>query len=203
MYAVQRAKDMSSESQTRLIDCESRDCCNVATYPLGGRMPYMRCGQCRVAFYCSKECQVAHWRHHKPICNQYNADKALRGNWKRFDSSAALMVDLKRFKRFMSDAMKQRRFTDRRGALSLEFRTMEDMDKAIAMLAQSHGFGELSMAFVKLDTFQASYMSDFPRLEMLAYPLDSRFIVCIQMPMGDGSREKLSKFVSLSYVNDE
>lgn len=31
--------------------------------------PLKKCSQCLVVCYCSKECQVAHWRDHKPICN--------------------------------------------------------------------------------------------------------------------------------------
>ena len=27
-----------------------------------------RCGQCKQVFYCSKECQTAHWKTHKRQC---------------------------------------------------------------------------------------------------------------------------------------
>jgi hypothetical protein len=30
--------------------------------------PLMRCGQCRIAHYCSKECQKSDWKSHKRIC---------------------------------------------------------------------------------------------------------------------------------------
>jgi hypothetical protein len=33
----------------------------------------LRCGKCRVANYCSRDCQVAHWKMHKAQCNAHDA----------------------------------------------------------------------------------------------------------------------------------
>jgi hypothetical protein len=28
-----------------------------------------KCSACRKVYYCNRECQVAHWKHHKPVCD--------------------------------------------------------------------------------------------------------------------------------------
>lgn len=33
-----------------------------------GGPKFMRCGRCRIRFYCSKECQINDWPHHKKMC---------------------------------------------------------------------------------------------------------------------------------------
>jgi hypothetical protein len=35
---------------------------------------YPACGRCRMVNYCSKECQRAHWKMHKPFCSQFVRD---------------------------------------------------------------------------------------------------------------------------------
>ena len=34
----------------------------------------LRCKKCRVAKYCNRDCQVAHWKKHKKICKESNGD---------------------------------------------------------------------------------------------------------------------------------
>jgi hypothetical protein len=36
------------------------------------------CGNCRVARYCSKECQVQHWQQHMPVCNAVKRAEKVR-----------------------------------------------------------------------------------------------------------------------------
>ena len=38
----------------------------------------LKCGRCRIARYCNKECQVNHWKVHKNICEESNHEDATR-----------------------------------------------------------------------------------------------------------------------------
>lgn len=40
-----------------------------------GKFGKKKCGNCRVAKYCSKECQRVHWKEHKPICRKVTKTK--------------------------------------------------------------------------------------------------------------------------------
>ena len=42
--------------------------CNKMDCSLDFQNSLMRCSRCKGAFYCSRECQVADWKRHKPIC---------------------------------------------------------------------------------------------------------------------------------------
>src|SRR5688572_32557850 len=46
----------------------TRDCNGCNKSRLGGRGGRWRCGRCRVAVYCNRECQRAHWPEHKKVC---------------------------------------------------------------------------------------------------------------------------------------
>lgn len=190
--------------RTFIVECESPACSKVTAYqPGGGRMPYKRCAQCKIANYCSRECQVAHWPQHRASCEKYGADRAITESWQRFGSNFTRMVDLKVFKRIMSDTMKQRGFVTRRGALALEFKTLKEMDDAVEKLSQPYEFCKLSMAFFDVETFRKSGARPEVIRDMETYPLDRKFFVYMQMPAGGGSRENLMNFVSLPYVKDE
>jgi hypothetical protein len=39
--------------------------CNKTTFGKGMK----KCGACRKAHYCNRECQEAHWQQHKLVCN--------------------------------------------------------------------------------------------------------------------------------------
>ena len=41
----------------------------------------LRCGRCRNAFYCSAECQKAHWKEHKPHCRKEEPGKTFESAW--------------------------------------------------------------------------------------------------------------------------
>ena len=38
----------------------------------------LKCGRCRIARYCNKECQVNHWKVHKNICEESNHEDATK-----------------------------------------------------------------------------------------------------------------------------
>lgn len=40
------------------------------------KLDLMQCSQCRSYYYCSKECQVSHWKTHKKECKQVEILKA-------------------------------------------------------------------------------------------------------------------------------
>lgn len=42
----------------------TRECCYCSKV----RYKYKKCGQCRLAFYCSPDCQTRHWPKHKETC---------------------------------------------------------------------------------------------------------------------------------------
>lgn len=60
-------------------------CSNIGT----SEAPLLSCSRCRVAHYCSRECQRAHWRTHKPNCRK--ATKAER------DLSMSVLMATDRF----------------------------------------------------------------------------------------------------------
>lgn len=39
-----------------------------------------RCGKCGVARYCDRDCQVAHWPEHKPVCKQVREEASQAGD---------------------------------------------------------------------------------------------------------------------------
>ena len=42
---------------------------------LCGLASTMKCGGCREAHYCTRACQKAHWREHKLLCQQIQAER--------------------------------------------------------------------------------------------------------------------------------
>jgi len=43
--------------------------CGAAPAPEGGKLA--ACARCLVARYCSRDCQLAHFKQHKPFCKQW------------------------------------------------------------------------------------------------------------------------------------
>ncbi|KAJ6619787.1 hypothetical protein B0H10DRAFT_1876702 [Mycena sp. CBHHK59/15] len=54
-----------------------RPCGNCNKPPLTGDKPFAKCGKCKITHYCSRQCQIAHWKEHKPICKERVATAAL------------------------------------------------------------------------------------------------------------------------------
>ena len=50
--------------------CTYADCCRLMEQDLKecGRSPFLRCGQCRLAYYCNADCQRADWPTHRQNC---------------------------------------------------------------------------------------------------------------------------------------
>ena len=72
---VQRAIDRETAPapfvsvRTRIVDGKiiDRKCANCGDWDRTGKS-YMRCSVCMQVYYCSKGCQVAHWKEHKTVC---------------------------------------------------------------------------------------------------------------------------------------
>ena len=56
----------SKKSNARLLR-ERHSRCNHCGY-IGKEGALQKCGRCKDAYYCSKECQVEHWKLHKKEC---------------------------------------------------------------------------------------------------------------------------------------
>lgn len=56
--------------------CSAPGCPLMARGETPGKL--MACERCRVAQYCSKQCQAADWRAHKPVCGQCASIATLR-----------------------------------------------------------------------------------------------------------------------------
>ena len=57
---VENQKDL----RRKCIQCDKDQDLNGSNSP-----PMMRCSRCHIAVYCSKECQIIHWREgHKRVC---------------------------------------------------------------------------------------------------------------------------------------
>jgi hypothetical protein len=65
-----------------------RHCCNNPSCLNLGRLseaalvakPRSRCSRCKACYYCSKECQLAAWRLHKPVCKRLQEAAAAAAN---------------------------------------------------------------------------------------------------------------------------
>uniref|UniRef100_A0A383VVR0 MYND-type domain-containing protein n=1 Tax=Tetradesmus obliquus TaxID=3088 RepID=A0A383VVR0_TETOB len=57
--------------------CNSPECLNMAEMSekqlAGGTGT--RCSTCQAVFYCSRECQLAHWKQHKRLCKQLSGGR--------------------------------------------------------------------------------------------------------------------------------
>ena len=48
-------------------DPKCEECGDAATF---------RCSKCKIAWYCSRDCQLRQWKKHKPICKLFTEAKA-------------------------------------------------------------------------------------------------------------------------------
>ena len=70
--APARARYRHPSQQTALADPT-----HTACFECGGTLAERKvCAKCKVARYCSKECQTAHWRSHKALCKKLCAAAA-------------------------------------------------------------------------------------------------------------------------------
>lgn len=56
---------------------DNDECANCHRRAAAGEPSYKRCGKCKNAYYCSRDCQVGHWRVHKTKCQSTQDSKAL------------------------------------------------------------------------------------------------------------------------------
>ena len=58
-------------------------CCNRCEAISGGKTPVTLnlCAKCKSVMYCSRECQVADWKEHKPICRGEKKPLAIEGGY--------------------------------------------------------------------------------------------------------------------------
>eukprot|EP00877_Chromochloris_zofingiensis_P002270 jgi/Chrzof1/12043/Cz06g19070.t1 len=58
------------------VVADKKRCCWHCGMRQEGPEPLSKCSVCRVARYCSRECQVAHWKAHKKECPDLTKQKA-------------------------------------------------------------------------------------------------------------------------------
>ncbi|KIY60670.1 hypothetical protein CYLTODRAFT_460550 [Cylindrobasidium torrendii FP15055 ss-10] len=88
--------DLRKQACARLINAAlSKSCaapgCKETTTTQDRR--FQACGQCHIALYCSKQCQVAAWKHfeipHRPICHSLKAiNQKLEVDWMKIGTAA-------------------------------------------------------------------------------------------------------------------
>jgi len=49
-------------------------CASCQSTQAGRANPLKQCAKCKKAYYCSRECQKADWKSHKPVCRAVNAE---------------------------------------------------------------------------------------------------------------------------------
>jgi hypothetical protein len=69
------------DAKYKQVKCTPKmgECCNhkcSLRYNKVERSAMMSCGRCRIAHYCSTQCQKAHWKDHKEECEEYVKEKA-------------------------------------------------------------------------------------------------------------------------------
>lgn len=61
------SKGLKIQQAAGQISCCNPACLKVATVAV----PLKKCSKCRTACYCCRECQLAHWPHHKVACKRH------------------------------------------------------------------------------------------------------------------------------------
>lgn len=66
-------EEILGRKQSDILIRESSCCtmCNIDPETFGKKL--LKCSNCMITFYCSKECQAAHWKAHKKICREFCA----------------------------------------------------------------------------------------------------------------------------------
>lgn len=58
------------------------ECANCGVRAAGEKR-LMKCGRCREAHYCSKECQTKHWNIHRKMCDESTQESIMVGGTNR------------------------------------------------------------------------------------------------------------------------
>jgi hypothetical protein len=127
--------------------------------------PHMSCGRCKVSRYCSRECQVAHWKDHKAICKIISSNRPKPTKLME-DSSARMDVWKEKYKPLLQLAT----FWDLKGANpSDEMITVVDLED----LPESCSFPRLGIKSFRQEkaTDQEDFVQEF-RSDMLEHAPD-------------------------------
>ena len=54
-----------------------------------GALATQRCSKCKMAWYCSRDCQLRQWKKHKPICSVFAEQKSQAEEAKAATNQAA------------------------------------------------------------------------------------------------------------------
>jgi len=99
-----------------------------------------KCGRCKTARYCDKNCQRDHWPYHKQFCDvwaQTSADQGETVVAKVKQKMSELIWLIRGFPvvtDFLFDTYLEEKGRGRRGCMDFEFKTFEDLYEAVRVL---------------------------------------------------------------------
>lgn len=193
----------TSAQSALVVQCDHYPCEKQTIYVLGsGRMPYSRCARCRIANYCSKECQCAHWPEHKSACQPYAASEKLADGLAHFTRNYVRLAGSRFFNSITSAMMRARGFDTQRGALCFDFASPDAMDGAIDALCDPNAFLDVPVMFVDAEKLIPMKTTRVEVAEELAvYPLETSYFVYVQVPLPPTSKNQRKRRMRGTAIN--